>query len=106
MILGIKFQIVQVDIDDEGKLTKIFKDVFVKNKNATEIYKKRSDIIKKMPDIYNDLERRIQEHQNFVMQSSWRYVKVYSLFVEFYKTKKLRCSSYIKTPEKYSNAKC
>ena len=57
---------------------------------------------------YNIKDRSIDHRdvEGKPMGSGWKIVSIDKLAIDIFETKPLRGSSYIETPEKYSNAKC
>ncbi|NDB82316.1 MAG: hypothetical protein EB127_06190, partial [Alphaproteobacteria bacterium] len=74
----------------------------VKTKNKT-VYSK-AELNRVIQELFNELEELFVNMKH--KQSNWSLKKIHYIFLESYDIKPVRGSSYIPTPEKYSNPKC
>ena len=114
--LGIKIQIskslppTKEELEEELKTgikiipKREYKDHIAKSLILTINTKK--DIKRQVASMYDDLKDKLITFEQNIMVSVWRFEKVYNIFVETFKIRPVRGSSYIPTPEKFINPKC
>ena len=106
--VGLKFDtfLIKNIIDETENIDKyVYKEEnLIAKTKATAINK--GNVEDKIKELLIELDIKINERLDKLSGSGWRIKQYHTLFIEVYKIKDARGSSYIPTPAKYSNSFC
>ena len=109
--LRFHFKAIQYEVDEDNNVKSIILDVTNRSKAPLEV--NRHSYVSNLNKLYKELDERSQYNLIFKPEdskqnagSNWIIHKYISLAVDIFAVNSVRGSSYIPTPEKYSNAKC